>query len=382
MAQNDRLRILIGTRKGTYIVEGDRKRRTWKVGPAAHEGSEVYHVVADPRHPGDVYAAVNNAFWGPQVQRSRNWGKTWQEIATPLTPRRKDRKPLFNDSDPTTPVPRPLNNLWHIEPGLPSEPKTLYLGADPHLLFRTTDMGSSWEPIESINENPSKKDWAPGAGGACLHTILLDARNPQRLYIGLSAVGTFRSEDGGQTWKPTNKGVEAPFLPNKYPETGQCVHDVVGDAADPDTFYRQDHGGMYVSHDRMEKWIRIGKPLGDDFGFSVASPVASPGRAYFVRLDGMARVTGEGHLQVHEWNDKTRKWRKLLSPTAFPGHFGVQREGIATDNLRPAGIYVGTTTGQLFVSPDAGKTWKLVPFQFPGIHSVSIANPTRGGAKR
>jgi hypothetical protein len=376
MEKNGGVRILIGTRKGTYVVAGNAKRRDWKVGPVAHEGEEVYHVVADPRHPGDLYAAANNMFWGPAVQRSRNWGKTWKEVATPMNPTRKDRKPEMNEASPSTPVMRPLNNLWHIEPGLPSEPDTLYLGADPHLLFRSNDLASSWEPIDSINNHPAKKDWAPGFGGACLHTILIDPRDAGRLYVGMSAVGTFRSDDGGKSWKPTNKGVEAPFLPNKYPETGQCVHKVAADPANPDTFYRQDHGGMYVSHDRMEHWTRIGKVLGDDFGFGVASPPSAPGTACFVRLGGRARVTGEGHFQVHEWNDRSRRWRKLLAPRAFPGHFGVQREGIATDKLDPAGIYVGTTTGQLFVSPDAGKNWRLVPFQFPAIHSVSIANPT------
>ncbi|EQD72315.1 glycosyl hydrolase BNR repeat-containing [mine drainage metagenome] len=378
MAQDGTLRILVGTRKGTYIVEGNARRKTWQVGPVAHEGDEIYHVVADPRHPGDIYAAVNNMFFGPSVQRSRNGGKTWKEIATPLFPERKSRKFEMDETNPSTPVTRAINNLWHIEPGHPSEPNTLYLGADPHLLFRSPDLGGSWEPIVSINQHPSKKDWAPGFGGACLHTILVDPRDPRRLYVGLSAVGTFRSEDGGTTWTPTNRGVLAPFQPDKHPETGQCVHHVAADAGDPDTFYRQDHGGMYVSHDRMDRWVRIGKPLGDDFGFGVASPSALPGRAYFVRLDGRARVTGEGHFQVHEWNDKTRQWRKLVSPKAFPGHFGVQREGITTDGLDPPGIYVGTTTGQLFVSPDAGRTWRLVPFQFPAIHSVSISNPTRG----
>jgi len=378
MAPKNTVRILVGTRKGSYIVEGDSKRKSWKVGPAGHEGTDVYHMVADPRHPGDFYAAVNSWMWGPLVYRSTNYGKKWSEIGTPLMASTKTRPPRF-DGNPDTPAPvYPVGNLWHIEPGLPSEPNTLYLGADPHLLFRSTDRGSTWDPIDAINKHPGRKNWAPGAGGACLHTILIDPRDPRRLYIGLSAVGTFRSEDGGKSWKPTNKGVEAPFLPNKFPETGQCVHDVVADSANPDTFYRQDHGGMYVSHDRMEKWVRIGKPLGDDFGFTVASPRASPGKAYFVRLDGMARVTGEGHLQVHEWNDKTRKWRKLLSPTAFPGHFGVQREGMVADDLDPAGIYVGTTTGQLFVSPDAGKSWNKVPFQFPAIHSVSVAT-TRSG---
>ncbi len=375
MARNDKLRILVGTRKGTYVVESDRTRRSWKVGPVAHEGNEVYHVVADPRHPGDLYAAVNNMFFGPEVQRSRNWGKTWTEIATPLAPMRKDREFQMNEGNPSAPVPRPLNNLWHIEPGLPSEPDTLYLGADPHLLFRSRDLGASWVPIDAINQHPARKDWSPGFGGACLHTIIIDPRDADRLYIGMSSVGTFRSEDGGKSWTPTNKGVEAPFLPNKFPETGQCVHHVAIDAKDPDTFYRQDHGGVYVSHDRMSSWKRIGKPLGDDFGFCVASPASAPGKAYFVRLDGRARVTGEGHFQVQEWTDKTRKWRKLLTSKAFPGHFGVQREGIATDNLAPAGIYVGTTTGQVFVSPDAGRTWKQIPFQFPAIHSVSVSNP-------
>ena len=374
---SDRLRILVGTRKGTYVVEGDAARRKWTVGPVGHAGNDVYHVVADPRHPGDIYACVNSVFWGPVLYRSQNYGKKWSEIGTPMMASTKTRPPRF-DGNPDTPPPvYPVANLWHLEPGLSSEPTTLYVGVDPHMIFRSSDLGASWESIDAINNHPARKDWAPGAGGACLHTILIDPRNAQRLYIGMSAVGTFRSEDGGQSWKPTNKGVITPFLPDKHPETGQCVHDVAADAADPDTFYRQDHGGMYVSHNRMEKWVRIGKPLGDDFGFSVASPPAAPGRAYFVRLDGEARVT-EGHFQVHEWNDKTRTWRKLLSPKAFPGDFGVQREGIATDNLDPAGIYVGTTTGQLFTSPDAGRSWRLVPYQFPAIHSVSVANPVRG----
>ncbi len=373
MAKDRKVRILVGTRKGTYIVESDARRKGWKVGPVAHAGNEVYHVVADPRHPGVVYAAVNNGFWGPSVQKSTDWGKRWKEIATPLTPLSKNR--AAPDDPLNGAAGRPLVNLWHIEPALADDPGTLYLGADPHLLFRSPDQGRSWEPIDSINQHPAKKEWSPGAGGACLHTIMVDPRDGNRLYIGLSAVGTFRSEDAGRSWTPTNKGVEAPFLPDKFPETGQCVHHVAMDAANPDVFYRQDHGGMYVSHDRMDHWTRIGKPLGDDFGFCVATPAAAPGRAYFVRLGGEARTTDEGYFQVYEWNDATRKWRGLLRPKQFPGHFGVHREGIATDRLDPPGIYVGTTTGQLFVSPNAGKTWSVVPYAFPGIHSVSVAGP-------
>jgi hypothetical protein len=376
MAKDNRVRVLIGSRKGTYVVESDRSRRKWKVGAPAHAGNDVFHVAADPRHPGELYSAVNNSFWGPEVQKSKNWGKTWKEIATPLTPIKKDRPDPF--STPADAPPKPVANLWHIEPGHADEPDVVYLGAEPHLLFRSGDRGASWEPVDSINHHPGRKDWSPGGGGANLHTIIVDPRDPNRLYVGMSAVGTFRSEDGGKSWTPTNKGVKTPFLPGEPPEIGQCVHHVAMDGADPDTFYRQDHAGMYVSHDRMSKWVHIGGPVGDDFGFCVSSPRASPGRAYFVPLissGGMPRVTA-GHFQVIEWNDASKKWRKLVKPGAFPGDFGVQREGIATDDLDPAGIYVGTTTGHLFVSPNAGKSWQLVPFAFPGIHSVTVASPT------
>jgi len=378
MVKNNKIRVLVGSRKGTFVVESDRSRRKWKVASYAHDGGDVFHVAGDPRHPGELYAAVNSGFWGPEVQKSVNWGKTWKEVATPLTPVKKDR-PNPMEADPNSPPPpKPVLNLWHIEPGLEDQPDVVYLGAEPHLLFRTPDRGASWEPVESVNHHPDHDQWTPGGGGANLHTILVDQRSRNRVYIGMSSVGTFRSEDGGKSWAPVNKGVETPFQPEKFPETGQCVHHVAIDAGDPDTFYRQDHGGIYVSHNRMDRWTRIGKSLGDDFGFCVASPPAAPGRAYFVPLSssgGMPRTTTGGHFQVREWNDETQRWRKLLAPTAFPGHFGVQREGIACDDLDPPGIYVGTTTGHLFVSRDAGKSWRLVPFSFPSIHSVTVANP-------
>ncbi len=371
-----KVRVLLGTRKGAYIAESDTKRKTWKVGKVSNSGREVYHVTADPRHPGYLYAAVNDWMFGPMVHISKDWGKTWKEAATPLMPPSKERNPEFGtDSGEVQRPKHALTNLWHLEPGHASEPDTLFLGADPHMLFRSDDLGASWTPVPSINEHSTKKDWAPGAGGPCMHTILVDPTNAQRMYVGLSAAGTFRSDDGGKSWKAVNKGVETPFLPNKYPEVGQCVHHVVLDPAEPRTSYRQDHGGMYVSHDGMESWTRIGKFFDDDFGFAVAAARALPGRAFFIPLEGRSRVTTQGGLQVFEWNDPKKKWRALMSAKAIPGHFGVHREGMNTDTLDPAGIYVGTTTGQLILSPDAGKTWRQVPYQFPSIHSVHVASP-------
>jgi hypothetical protein len=372
-----KVRVLVGTRKGTYIVESDTRRRNWKVRPVSNAGREVYHVTADPRAPGTVYAAVNSGFWGPIVYRSANWGKTWEEIATPLTPPQKDRKPQFNESDPGTAVPRPVNNLWHIAPGHASEPKTVFIGVDPHMLFRSDDRGATWSPVSGINDHPTKPKWAPGFGGPCLHTILIDPRDRRRMYVGISAAGTFRSDDAGEHWRPTNRKVEAGFLPDPYPEVGQCVHHVVLDGQNPDIAYRQDHGGIYVNrHGMDDDWDRVGK-VGrapkDDFGFAVTSPAKLPGKAFFVPLTGEARTTFSGGLQVWEWSEKGRKWRTLMSPKLFPGDFGVQREGLSSDALEPAGLYVGTTTGQLVISPDAGKSWRMVPYQFPAIHSVEAA---------
>jgi hypothetical protein len=372
-----KVRVLVGTRKGTYIVESDRRRRNWKVRPVSNAGREVYHVTADPRHPGTLYAAVNSGFWGPIVYRSPDWGKRWEEVATPLTPVQKERRP---SEDPLNPPPRPVINLWHIAPGHATEPETVFIGVDPHLLFRSDDRGASWTPLPGLNEHPTRPKWNPGAGGACLHTILIDPRDRRRMYVGMSAAGTFRSDDGGDRWRAVNAKVEAGFLPDPYPEVGQCVHHVVLDASNPDVAYRQDHGGMYVHRNAMDgDWDRIGKAKGapaDDFGFGVATAPALPGRAFFVPLMGEARVSPSGGLQVWEWNEKGRRWRTLMGPKAFPGDFGVHREGIAADALDPAGIYVGTTTGQLFYSADLGKRWRQVPFQFPGIHSVSVADPT------
>jgi hypothetical protein len=369
-----KVRILVGTRKGGYIVEGDRSRKKWKVNPPLQKGTEVFHMIADPRHPGDLYACVNSWLWGPVLYRSRNYGKKWSEIGTPMMASTKTRPPRF-DGNPDTPAPTyAVANLWHLEPGPESEPKTLFIGVDPYSLHRSDDLGETWEPVTGLNDHPTKSKWNPGNGGPCLHTILVDPSRPHRMYAGISAAGLFRTDDGGKTWVTANQGVETPYQPEKFPAVGQCVHKVALDPARPDVLYRQDHGGIYVSRNSGERWDRIGKSLDDDFGFVVATAKSLPGRAFFVPLMNEPRVTSSGGFQVHEWNDSTKKWKTLMPPTLFPGDFGTHREGMACDALDPAGIYVGTTTGQLFISPDGGPSWDRLPFQFPAIHSVSVSS--------
>jgi hypothetical protein len=375
MAKKETVRLYLGTRKGGYIVESDRARKKWAVKGPFQEGRDVYHVVADPRHEGTVYAAVNSGWWGPMLMRSTNGGAKWTELAPPNMPISTARPA------PGTPEAekRPITNLWQIEPGRPEEPKTVYLGVDPASLFRSDDLGKSWEGVAGINEHETRPKWNPGAGGLCLHTILLDPTRPKRMYVGISAAGTFRSDDGGEHFRPVNQGVKVSFLPDKNPPFGQCVHKVAFDPSNPDTIYRQDHDGIYVSHDAMESWKHVGGPLSDDFGFVVTAPTAMPGNAFFAPLNSggaMPRTFSAHQIQVYRWNDKTRKFSATIRGNPWPGDIGTHRAGMASDSLDPAGIYLGTTTGQLFFTNNGAKSWGLVPYLFPSIHSVTATSPS------
>jgi hypothetical protein len=366
-----RVRVLLGTRKGGYLLEADAKRRKWTVRGPFQSGGDVFHVVADPRHPGTVYSAVNNGWWGPTLMRSRNWGGTWSEISVPHTPRRSKRTAPVEAPSPKYPI----TNLWHLEPGHASQPRTVFLGVDPASLWRSEDEGGSWLPVSGLNDHSSRPLWNPGAGGMCLHTILIDPTNPRRMTVGISAAGTFRTDDGGEHWAPKNRGVIAGFQPDRHPEVGQCVHKVAADTGNPSVLYRQDHCGIYVSRNAGDNWTRVGRVLGDDFGMNVATAASLPGEAFFVPLDSLPRVVEGDHFQVQRWTDRSRTWSPMVPKKQWPGAFGMHREGLAADAMDPAGIYVGTTTGQLFWSADGGRRWDLVPYQFPGIHSVEVNGP-------
>jgi len=371
MVKNGAVRVFVGTRKGGYVVEGDRRRTKWSVKGPFQPGRDVFHIAADPRQEGAVYAAVNSGFFGPMLLRSTDWGSKWSEIPPPMmTVMAKRPKPNPDGTPPS----HPIVNLWHLEPGPANEPKSLYLGVDPASLYRSDDRGNSWESVTGLNEHETRPKWNPGAGGLCLHTVLIDPSKPSRRYVGISAAGTFKSDDGGEHWRPANRGVKVSFLPDPDPPFGQCVHKVALDPLRPETVYRQDHDGIYISRDAMESWTRIGKPLDTDFGFVVATAPALPGTAFFVPLQGESR-TMKGGVQVYRWTEKDRKWTPMVKGQPWRGDIGTHREGLAADALDPAGLYLGTTTGELFFSNDAAKSWGQVPYHFPGIHSVSVASP-------
>jgi hypothetical protein len=362
------VQLLIGTRKGAFIAEGDTRRKKWKVKGPSFPGKDVFHVIADPRNEGHLYAAANSGFFGPTLARSTDGGHKWRPVGMPwLEVKANDRPPDFPK------LTTGIVNLWNITPGPENEPKSLYLGIDPASLYRSDDSGATWTPLPGLNEHATRPKWNPGAGGMCLHTIVLDPRDPKRMYVGISAAGTFRSDDGGERWQPLNKGVKVSFMPDPYPIVGQCVHKIALDPGNPDIVYRQDHDGIYVSMDRMESWKRIGRPLDFDFGFATATVRHLPGTAFFVPLWGETRTMGPGHFQVFRYTLRDRKWKPLVNVRQFPGEYGMHREGLATDPLDPAGIYVGTTNGAVIYSPNEGRTWDQIPYSFPAIHSVEVA---------
>jgi photosystem II stability/assembly factor-like uncharacterized protein len=315
----------------------------------------------DTRDGKTIYAAVNSGHFGPTVQRSRNFGKTWDNAENP---------PRFPEGSGLQ-----VENIWHVEPGSADEPDTVYAGVAPAALFRSDDGGNSWQMNQNLNNHPSRAEWQPGAGGLCLHSILVDPAHPKRMYVGISAVGVLKSEDAGKTWNLKNKNVRADFLADKYPEFGQCVHKLVMDPKRPDSLYQQNHCGVYRSSDAAENWVEISKGLPSTFGFPLATHPHESERFYVIQEDGdFSRVMANREFAVYETENAGRTWKKRSKGMPKEkAYVGCYREGLATDQLDPAGVYVATRMGHLFHSTDEGKSWRLIAQWLPPIYSVSTA---------
>jgi photosystem II stability/assembly factor-like uncharacterized protein len=352
------LLVLVGTRKGLFLLSGDESRRDWKLDGPFLTGWSVFHAVLDPRD-GAIHAATNNEVYGATVHRSDDGGRTWT---------RAEELGLPEDSG------LKLEKTWHVEPGRADEPGVLWLGAAPGVLFRSDDGGVTWQVNEGLLRHPTREQWNPGAGGMCCHSIQLDPDEPDRLYIGISAAGVFRSEDGGESWTPANKGTAADFMPDPYPELGQCVHKVLLHPARPERLWQQNHCGVYRSDDRGAQWERLeanGLPSG--FGFPIALDHRDPDAAFVIPEEGAEnRVTPDGRLGVYRTRDAGASWQLASNGLPDPAWAAVLREGMSFDRLDPAGIYVGTQSGSVFVSPDAGESWQEAASQLPPILSVEV----------
>lgn len=353
--------VLVGTRKGGFVFRSDARRKTWSVEGPHFAGLSVHHFILDPRAPETFYAATNSDWWGADIQRSTKWGRTWL----------RTKGGVRYDQDSGLSVKR----IWHIRPGRASEPGVMYAGVDPAGLFRSDDGGATWDEVRGLNRHATRERWTPGAGGLIVHTILLDPVNPQRMFVAISAAGVFRSDDGGQTWHPRNKGTRADFLPDKFPELGQCVHKLAQAPGMPDLFYQQNHCGVYRSDSAGESWTDISRGLPSRFGFPIAVHPREPKTIWVLPLvSAEMRATPRGCLAVYRSTTGGRTWQKQVR--GLPrrnAHLTILREAMSTDACDPAGVYFGTETGQLFCSRDEGRQWHLLADFLPPILSVETA---------
>jgi photosystem II stability/assembly factor-like uncharacterized protein len=350
---------LVGTRKGLFLLQGDGDRRTWRVDGPLLDGWGVYHAAVDPRD-GTFYAAVNHLVYSPTVQRSADGGKTWE----------RSKKIGLPEWSGLT-----VNAVLHIEPGLPQQPGTLYLGADPGVLFRSDDAGETWHPNRGILEHPTRDRWFPGAGGLCCDSIQLDPRDPRRMYVCITSAGTLRSDDGGHTWLPFNKNVAAEYFPDPYPEIGQCVHKLLLHPARPERLWQQNHFGVYRSDDGGASWERLdGNGLPTGFGFPIMIDPHDPDTAFVIpERSPEYHYSPNGRLAVYGTRDCGRTWKEMSDGLPRHAWAAVLREASASD---ADSLYFGTQSGSFFALAD-GDTWVEAARHLPPVLSVEVTQWSR-----
>ena len=361
--------VLLGTRKGAFILSSGKSRKNWQVSGPHSPGSEVFHLSYDHREGGTVFAAVNHMIWGPTVQRSRDLGTTW------LSPQEPSR---FTSGAAET-----IDQVWHLEPGREGEPGVVYLGVAPAGLFKSDDYGSIWQEVASLSKHPSRDQWQPGLGGLCLHSIVLDPADASRMWVGISAVGVFGTTDSGESWETLNQGVRADFLPDRFPDFGQCPHKVLTHPSKPGLLYQQNHCGVYKSESAGEEWQDITEGLPSRFGFVLGLHSQDPDTLFVLPEDqvlgedvgGGQRYVTEAKFRVYRSQNGGRDCEPLTQGLPQENaYLHVLREGMATDSLDDCGVYVGTTTGQLFYSRDNGDNWELLIEHLPPILSVECGS--------
>ena len=370
--RNGDVLLLVGTMKGAFILRANQRRRKWDTGGPYFPGSAVYGIAYDDRAGRHrIWAGPQSMHWGGLLRSSDDFGRSW------TNPQEANVK--FPEKSGAA-----LKQIWQIIPGRVSEPASLYCGVEPAALFVSRDRGETWSLDEALWNHPQRSRWQPGGGGLCLHTVLLDPVDSRRIRIAVSTGGMYVTEDGGASWRPSNKGVRAEFLPEKYPEFGQCVHKVAQSQHQPDRMFLQNHWGLYRSDDRGESWTDIANGVPSDFGFALAIHPQDPDCAWIVPLesDGF-RCTPEGKLRVYRTRDAGKRWEAMTKGLPQKGAYEtVLRDAMVVDSLDPAGVYFGTRSGKLFGSADSGKSWSLLLDGLPPIVAVKSATISLTRAKK
>ena len=364
------VRVLVGTRKGAFILTSDGKRRSWEVNGPHFAGWEIYHAKGSPVDPDRIYASQSSGWFGQLVQRSDDGGKSWNPVNNAFVYDGVPGTHLWYDG---TPHPWEFKRVWHFEPSL-DDPDTVYAGVEDAAIFRTKDGGQSWSELSGLRGHGTGPKWQPGAGGMCLHTIIHDPSNPKRMYIAISAAGAFRTDDGGASWKPINKGLHSQFMPDPDAEVGHCVHHVTMHPSRPTTLFMQKHWDVMRSDDCGDSWHEVSGNLPTDFGFVIDVHAHEPETIYVVPIKSDSEhYVHEGKLRVYRSRTGGNEWEPLTKGLPQENCFvNVLRDAMSVDSLDPCGVYFGTTGGQVYGSSDAGDSWTPIVRDLPAVLSVEV----------
>jgi photosystem II stability/assembly factor-like uncharacterized protein len=361
----------VGTVKGAFVLTADGRRESWEVQGPLFGGWEVYHVKASPADPDRIWASQSSGWFGQVIQRSDDGGASWEAVGNEFL---YDGVPGTHQWYDGTPHPWEFARVWHLEPSL-TDPETVYAGVEDAALFRSTDGGKSWAERAGLRGHGSGPHWQPGAGGLCLHTILLDPADPERIFIAISAAGAFRSDDGGATWKAINRGLRSEgLLPEPEAEVGHCVHRIALHPSRPATLFMQKHWDVMRSDDAGDSWREVSGNLPSDFGFAIDVHAHEPETVYVVPiLSDSEHYPPEGKLRVYRSRTGGDEWEPLTAGLPQEDcYVNVLREAMAVDSLDPCGVYFGTTGGQVYASTDAGDRWAPIVRDLPRVLSVEV----------
>ncbi len=365
-----RVRVLVGTRKGAFILESDGQRDRWDVFGPHFGGWELYHLKGSPAEPNRIYASQTSGWFGQVIQRSNDGGRTWEPTGNQFTYDGPTGTHLWYDG---TPHPWEFARVWHLEPSR-TDSDTVLAGVEDAALFRTTDGGGTWHELPGLRTHPSAPAWQPGAGGMCLHTIIVDPGDPRRIVIAISAAGAFRSDDAGTTWRPINRGLRSEGIPDPHAEVGHCVHHVALHPSRPNVLFMQKHWDVMRSDDGGGSWREVSGDLPSDFGFAIDVHAHEPETIYVVPIKSDSEhYPPEGKLRVYRSRSGGDAWEPLGNGLPQRDcYVNVLRDAMAVDALEPCGVYFGTTGGQVYVSPDAGDHWTPIVRDLPAVLSVEV----------
>ncbi|HLH75303.1 MAG TPA: hypothetical protein VKV28_00730 [Candidatus Binataceae bacterium] len=384
------VRVLVGTRKGAFILSADGKREAWSVAGPHFAGWEIYHMKGSPADPDRLYVSQSSGWFGQVIQRSDDGGQSWDAPGGGVTkspqglPRGESNRFIYDTSEHGRPLtthqwydgsqrPWEFKRVWHLEPSL-SDPDLVYAGVEDAGLFRSSDGGHTWQELAGLRGHASGPNWQPGAGGMCLHTIILDGHDAARMFVAISAAGVFRTQDGGLSWQPANRGLRSPYLPDQDAEVGHCVHRLAMHPARPRVLFMQKHWDVMRSDDGGDSWHEISGDLPTDFGFAIDVHAHQPDTVYVVPIKSDAEhYPPEGKLRVFRSRTAGNQWEALTNGLPQRDcYVNVLRDAMAVDSLDPCGIYFGTSGGQVYCSSDEGDHWVPIVRDLPPVLSVEV----------